>query len=87
VRAIFGAIRQGFPDHDATVVQMIAEGDLVATYKTFTGTNTGDFFGAPATGKRATIHVMDFVRYDGGRVAEHWGVVDLVGLRAQLEQA
>jgi predicted SnoaL-like aldol condensation-catalyzing enzyme len=36
---------------------------------------------------RATIHVMDFVRYDEGRVAGHWGVVDLAGLRAQLDQA
>src|ERR1700674_4930279 len=36
VRMIFAAIRQGFPDHDAKIVQQIAEGDLVATYKTFT---------------------------------------------------
>jgi hypothetical protein len=28
---------------------------------------------------------MDFVRYDDGRVAEHWGLVDLAGLQAQLE--
>ncbi len=64
---------------------MIAEGDLVATYKTFTGTHTGDFFGTPATGKRATIRVMDFVRYDDGRIAEHWNIVDLPGLMAQLQ--
>src|SRR5258708_1303015 len=80
VRAILGAIRHGFPDHDATVVHMIAEGDLVATHKTFTGTHTGEFFGTPASGKRATIRVMDFVRYDEGRIAEHWGIVDLAGL-------
>jgi steroid delta-isomerase-like uncharacterized protein len=85
VRAVFAAIRQGFPDHDAQVVHMIGEGDLVATYKTLTGTNTGEFFGMPATGKRATIRVMDFVRYDDGKVAEHWGLVDLAGLQAQLQ--
>ena len=85
VRAVLGAIRQGFPDHDAQVVHMIAEGDLVATYKTFTGTNTGEFFGMPPTGKKATIRVMDFVRYDDGRIAEHWGIVDLAGLQAQLQ--
>jgi hypothetical protein len=29
---------------------------------------------------------MDFVRYDDGRVAEHWGIVDLAGLMAQLHE-
>jgi steroid delta-isomerase-like uncharacterized protein len=84
VQAVLGAIRAGFPDHDAQVIHMIAEDDLVATYKTFTGTHTGDFFGMPATGKRATIRVMDFVRYRDGKIAEHWNVVDIAGLRAQL---
>jgi steroid delta-isomerase-like uncharacterized protein len=84
VRAVFAAIRQGFPDHDAQVVHMIAEGDMVATYKILTGTNTGEFFGMHATGRTATIRVMDFVRYEDGKVAEHWGLVDLAGLQAQL---
>jgi steroid delta-isomerase-like uncharacterized protein len=79
------AFRTAFADHDAEVVQMVAEGDLVATYKTFTGTHTGEFLGIPPTGKRATIRVMDMVRYRDGRIAEHWSVVDLAGLRAQLE--
>jgi steroid delta-isomerase-like uncharacterized protein len=84
VRAILGAIREGFPDHDAAVVHMVAEGDLVATHKTFSGTHTGDFFGIPPTGRPATIRVMDVVRYRDGRVAEHWGIVDMAGLMAQL---
>ena len=63
---------------------MVAEGDLVATHKTFTGTHDGEFFGLPATGKRATIRVMDFVRYEDGKIAEHWNVVDMAGLMAQL---
>ena len=84
VRAILGLIRQAFPDHDANVLQMVAEGDLVATHKEFTGTHLGEFFGVPATGRRATIRVMDFVRYEDGRIAEHWNIVDVAGLMAQL---
>jgi steroid delta-isomerase-like uncharacterized protein len=85
VKMVLGAIRAGFPDHDAQIVHMIAEGDLVATHKTFTGTHTGDFFGTPATGKRATIRVMDIVRYRDGKVAEHWNIVDFAGLMRQLQ--
>lgn len=83
-KMVFGAIRHAFPDHDAKIIHQIAEGDLVATYKTLTGTHRGDFFGTPATGKRATIRVMDFVRYRDGKVAEHWGIVDVAGLMRQL---
>ena len=86
VRSGLETFRAGFPDHDAEVVHMVAEGDLVATYKTFTGTHTGEFLGIPATGRRATICVMDVVRYRDGRIAEHWSVVDLAGVRAQLGQ-
>jgi steroid delta-isomerase-like uncharacterized protein len=84
VRAGLVAFRAGFPDHGAEVVHLVAEGDLVATYKTLTGTHTGPFMGIPPTGKRATIRVMDMVRYRDGRIAEHWSVVDIAGLREQL---
>src|SRR5262249_44079882 len=83
-RFAIGATRTAFPDHDAKVIHMVAEGDIVATYKTFTGTNTGNFFGTPPTGKRAIIRVMDFVRYRQGKIAEHWNIVDMAGLMAQL---
>ncbi len=83
-RRIFALIRTAFPDHDAQVVHQIAEDDLVATYKTFTGTHSGEFMGVPPTGRRATIRVIDFVRYRDGRIAEHWNVVDVAGLMQQL---
>jgi steroid delta-isomerase-like uncharacterized protein len=79
-----GMIRSAFPDHDAVVEHMIAEEDLVATYKTFTGTHRAAFLGVPATGKRATIRVMDFVRFRDGKVSEHWNIVDVAGLLQQL---
>jgi steroid delta-isomerase-like uncharacterized protein len=81
---IFAMIRQGFPDHDAVVHEMISEGDLVATRKSFTGTHTGEFMGIPPTGKRATIEVIDFVRVREGKIVEHWNIVDQLGLMQQL---
>jgi steroid delta-isomerase-like uncharacterized protein len=83
-KQIFEAIRAGFPDHDAEVVHMVAEGDTVATYKTFTGTHEGEFMGISPTGKKVTIRVMDFVRYRDGKIAEHWNIVDQAGLLQQL---
>ena len=40
-----------------------------------------------STGKKATIRVMDFVRYRDGKVAEHWNIVDMAGLMQQLAPA
>ena len=77
-------IRRAFPDHDAQVIHVVGDGDLVATYKTFTGTHEGEFIGVPPTGRKATIRVMDFVRYSDRKIVEHWNVIDVFGLMAQL---
>ncbi len=83
-KQIFAMIRAGFPDHDAVVEDQVAEGDKVATYKTFTGTHEGEFAGVPPTGKRATIRVIDIVRLRDGKIVEHWNIVDQLGLMQQL---
>jgi steroid delta-isomerase-like uncharacterized protein len=83
-RQIFAMLRAAFPDHDAIVLDMIAEGDRVMTYKTFNGTHQGEFMGIPATGRPVSITVMDIVRYENGKIAEHWNVVDVAGLLQQL---
>ena len=85
-KQIFAMLRHAFPDHDCQVHLQIAEGDLVATYKTFNGTHRGDFMDVAPTGKHVSIRVMDFVRLADGRIAEHWNVVDVAGLMAQLHE-
>lgn len=85
VKQVFAMIRAGVPDHDAKVEHMVAEGDMVATYKTFTGTHEGELMGIPPTGRRVTIRVMDFVRYRDGQLSEHWNIVDVAGLMGQLD--
>jgi len=74
------------PDFSVDIKQMIGEGDLVATLKTFTGTHQGEFLGYPPTGRRVTLEVFDLVRVKDGQVTEHWAVLDMDGLKRQLSQ-
>jgi predicted ester cyclase len=38
----------------------------------------------PATGRSVAISVIDIVRLEDGRYAEHWGVNTLAAVMAQL---
>jgi steroid delta-isomerase-like uncharacterized protein len=83
-KRMFEMLRQAFPDHDAVVHEMVAEGDLVATRKSFTGTHLGDFMGIRPTGRKVTMEVIDFVRVRDRKIVEHWNIVDQLGLMRQL---
>ena len=80
----FGHLWQAFPDFSVTIKHQIAEGDLVATLKTFSGTHEGEFMGMPPTGKQVAFDVFDMLRVRDGKVVEHWTVQDLAGLMRQL---
>ncbi len=55
VKSYLAAWFAAFPDGVWTIDDLIAEGDLVATGYTFTGTNTGEFLGRAAAGKTVTF--------------------------------
>jgi steroid delta-isomerase-like uncharacterized protein len=77
--------RAGFPDLHFTIDDMIAEGDKVVTRFTATGTHTGELFGMPATGKKATVTGITIARYDAtGKSAEVWTNFDQLGMLQQL---
>jgi predicted ester cyclase len=78
------AFHAGFPDLTATIECQVAEGDYVVQYGTATGTNTGELFGAPATGLPARFGFMDMYRIAGGKIAETWHIEDVTGLMRQL---
>ena len=84
MRQQFDGFRAGLPDFRATILHQAAEDDLVVTHKVFHGTHTGELLGIPATGREVEIVVMDVVRVAGGRIVEHWGLVDRLGLLQQL---
>jgi predicted ester cyclase len=84
VREQFDGFRAAFSGFRATVLQQIAEDDLVVTHKVFTGRHDGVFAGVPPTGRDVQIVVIDIVRIADGRIVEHWNCVDRLGLMMQL---
>lgn len=78
------AFRAAFPDFQCTVEDEIAEGDRVVQRLTFRGTQVGAFLGIPATGKQATWSEIHICRMAGGKLVEHWAILDQLGLLQQL---
>ena len=73
-----------FPDITATIDDIIAEGDRVVARMTISGTHKGEFRGIPPTGKTAVITEMSIYQISEGKIAEGWGVSDMLGLMQQL---
>lgn len=76
--------RAAFPDIRFAIDHMLAERDRVAIRLSAQGTHQGNFMGIAPTGRRVTFRGMAFIRLDGSKVAERWGLSDLPGLMQQL---
>jgi len=83
-RVLFSMLHSAFPDFKATIEQLIAEGDKVVLFMTWTGTQAGEFMGIPPTGKRISIGVIDIIRVVDGKFVEHWGIMDSAKMMQQL---
>jgi steroid delta-isomerase-like uncharacterized protein len=84
VKQFFTVFRSAFPDLQITIEDMIAEGDKVVVRSAMSGTHQGEFMGIPATGNKVAFGVIDIVRVADGKVAEHWGQTDAMGMMQQL---
>ena len=84
VKAIFSMFRTGFPDVKFTIDQMVGEGSYVATLVHGEGTHTGQFIQFPASGNHAQWRSVGFFRVEDGKIREHWGIPDLLGLLIQI---
>jgi predicted ester cyclase len=83
-KATITTLHTWFSDFELTIVKLAADGDTVWSLNRARGVNTGSVMGFPATGKSFEIDVMDVVRFEDGKMVEHWGVPDQLGLLIQL---
>jgi len=84
VKEIFTMFRTGFPDVQFHIDNMVGEGNYVATLVHGEGTHTGQFVAFPPSGKHAVWRSVGFFRVEDGKIREHWGIPDLLGLLIQI---
>jgi predicted ester cyclase len=64
--------------------EIVVSGDRVVTSGTFIATHLGEFQGLPPTGKQIKLAIMHIDRVENGKIVEHWGQGDALGLMQQL---
>ena len=90
LKEVITVLRAAFPDLRFEVHEMLAEGDIVATRSTMTGTHTaplqiGPMAGLPITGAQIEVPHMHFFRYDeDGRLTDLWHVWNTLLMARQL---
>jgi predicted ester cyclase len=69
-KAFASAFLQGFPDVTCTLDQQEVEGDVVKSWVTYRGTQTGPLMDIPATGNSVAVPVLVRDRISGGKIIE-----------------
>jgi steroid delta-isomerase-like uncharacterized protein len=72
------------PDFRLEVHAILADGDKAMIHSTTRGTHLGEMMGIPPTGKVIAVEAVDILRVQDGKVVEHWGVFDEMGMMRQL---
>jgi len=83
-KEVIETLRTWFPDFAMTAQDITVDGDKVWARFVARGTNLGSFMGHPPTSRKVQVDVIDVVRVKDGKVVEHWGVPDQLGVMIQL---
>ena len=73
-----------FPNTTMRITEIVAEGDMIATHWTATGTHTGELMGMAPTGRDVTVGGIQFDRIRDGKIVESHGLFDALGLLQQI---
>lgn len=83
---ISNVLRNGLTDIQVDILDQVSEGDKVTTRKIISGTHTGEFMGVPPSNKKIVINVIDIIRLQDGKYAEHWGLSNLSDVLKTFEE-
>jgi predicted ester cyclase len=84
VRTHLEAIRTTLPDFTIEIEDIFAEGDYVITRVTGRGTHLGEWMGIEPTGREVRLKGINIDRVERGRIAEHWGEADTIGMLVRM---
>jgi predicted ester cyclase len=77
-------LRAAFSNQRYEIHHLIADGDMVAVHMTHSGEHTGEFMGIPSTGRQFAYRHVHIMRFEDGKIMEHWAVRDDASLMRQL---
>ena len=77
-------LRTAFPDCAWHEEDLFADGDRVVGRYTLRGTHLGDFLGTPPSGNPIEVSNIHILRVVDGKIVEHWGHGDDMGMMRQL---
>lgn len=77
-------VHRGLPDISISIEEPCAEGNIVTSRYTMSGTHQGEFLGIPPTGNKLKASGMLIFRIENGKVVELREEFDSVGLLQQL---
>ncbi len=74
-----------FTGNKAEDLHLTAEGDRVVAHYRWKGKNTGAMGEAmPATNKPVDVECVDILRFENGKIVEHWGYMEEMKMMEQL---
>ncbi|RPJ38461.1 MAG: ester cyclase [Planctomycetaceae bacterium] len=77
-------LETALPDVHFSTDKIVVDGDKIGWVATGTGTNTGPFFGIPATGKPVKWWGVRILRIQNGKIVEAWALFDMFGILQQM---
>jgi steroid delta-isomerase-like uncharacterized protein len=84
LKDVWARLLHAYPDLRITVHDLLADEDKGACRQSVTATHLGEYMGVPPTGRSVTYDEMFVLRFVDGRIAETWGVVDVLSQMRQL---
>lgn len=74
----------GIPDLNAEILDCVAEEDRVYARLTVRGTNSGKFYGIPATNRAYEVSMFDYATIDDGKIVERIQQSDTLSQMRQI---
>lgn len=74
----------GIPDLYARIEDCVAEDDKIYARLTVTGTNSGNFYGMPATGGSYEVSMFDYAKIEDGKIVERIQQSDTLSQMRQM---
>ena len=83
-KGVARVLHRWMSDFALTVQDLVVSGDTVWARNRARGINTGPVMGYSPTNRQVEVDVFDVGRFENGKLVEHWGVADQLGLLLQV---